>query len=216
MSTRSFRELLEARARVTHIQLRPELIDQFEAYYRLLAHWNSRINLTGLALDHPTPQAIDRLFLEPLSAISSMPSRVAVWFDLGTGGGSPAIPLQLAHPAERLIMVESRDRKAAFLREVVRELSLPGAEVEVSRIERVAKVSHNFGLADLITVRAVRVASSLLSDINTLLKAGGKAMLFGARSVELDLPHGLVEVEPTSGTLKPESRSFVFLNRTGR
>src|SRR5207248_608512 len=101
-------------------------------------------------------------------------------FDLGSGGGSPAIPLQLARPAQRLVMVESRQRKAAFLREVVREVPVTAAEVEVSRIEDVAGDPHNAGLADLITVRAVRMEASLISWIQGLLRFDGQAVLFGA------------------------------------
>ena len=115
MSIGVFRDLLRLRAVAANIPISSELADELETYYRLLAHWNNRINLTSLALEPPTAQTVDRLFIEPLIAASFVASHVAVWFDLGTGGGSPAIPMQLAHPAKRLIMVESRDRKAAFL-----------------------------------------------------------------------------------------------------
>ena len=54
--------------------------------------------------------------------------------DLGSGGGSPAIPLALALRAPRLLMVESRSRKAAFLREAARMLEL-SADVVAIRFE---------------------------------------------------------------------------------
>jgi 16S rRNA (guanine527-N7)-methyltransferase len=198
MNAGLFRELLESRAEAANIALGSELAEKLETYYRLLAHWNNRINLTSLALEPPTAQTVDRLFLEPLVAVSLISPHVAVWFDLGTGGGSPAIPLQLAHPAKRLIMVESRDRKAAFLREVIRELSLSGAEVEVSRIEVVARSPHNAGIADLVTVRAVRMAASLYVDIQALLRFGGQAVLFGSKPADLDFPRGLEELPATA------------------
>ena len=53
----------------------------------------------------------------------------ALWFDIGSGGGSPAIPLKLARPTLPLPMVESKTRKAVFLREAVRALGLARREV---------------------------------------------------------------------------------------
>ena len=210
MSAEVFRELLEQRAAAANLTLNPVVQEKLETYFSLLAHWNNRINLTSLPLDPPTPQTVDRLVVEPLLAASHVDMNIAVWFDLGSGGGSPAIPLQLAHPASRLIMVESRDRKAAFLREAIRELSLAGAEVEVSRIEEVAAVSYNIGLADLVTVRAVKIGASLLSQVQRLLRFRGQAVLFGTKISQASLPRGL-ELTETTG----ESRGILVLRRSG-
>lgn len=210
MSTEAFSELLEQRAAAANVALNSVLAEKLAAYFRLLAHWNNRINLTSLPLEPPTPQAVDRLIIEPLLAASLLDPSIAVWFDLGSGGGSPAIPLQLAHPARRLIMVESRDRKAAFLREVIRELSLTGSEVEVSRIEEVAAEGHNAGVADLVTVRAIRMGASLFSQVQKLLRFRGQAVLFGAQIDLIDLPRGL---EVTGNPTEPHR--IVVLRRNG-
>jgi len=210
MSVEVFRGLLEERALAARVGLDSHLADKLSAYFTLLAHWNSQINLTSLPLDPPTAHAVDRMFIEPLVAAPLIDGNISVWFDLGSGGGSPAIPLQLAHPASRLIMVESRDRKAAFLREAIRLLPVTGAEVEVSRIEGVAAEEHNAGVADLVTVRAVRMGASLFSQVQRVLRFGGQAVLFGAQISQVDLPRGL-EVTRTIG----ESRGIIVLRRTG-
>ena len=211
MSAGSVRSQLEARAEAAEISLNPWLADKFTAYFELLAHWNNRINLTSLPLEPPTDQAVDRLLIEPLLAAPLVKPSVAIWFDLGSGGGSPAIPLQLALQAQRLIMVESKERKAAFLREVIRAVPVPNAEVEVSRIEEVAAEQHNAGMADLVTVRAVRLEASLFSWIQTLLRFGGQAILFGAETPISHLPRGL-ELTNAVGTT---GRGLVVLRRTG-
>jgi 16S rRNA (guanine527-N7)-methyltransferase len=209
MSFEIFRDLLRLRADAADLTVDDLLAEQLEAYLSLLAHWNTRINLTSLPLDPPTVQAIDRLFIEPIAAARLIQPNISVWFDLGSGGGSPAIPMHLAHPAQRLIMVESRDRKAAFLREAIRVLALVGAEVEVSRIESVTDNSHHAGMADLVTVRAVRMDASLFSRIQTLLRFKGQAVLFGVRMSSEDLPRGL-EV-----ALLDAPKGLVFLRRNG-
>jgi 16S rRNA (guanine527-N7)-methyltransferase len=211
MNDEAFRELLMERAQASGVSLSLSLEEKLAMYFRLLAHWNSRINLTSLPLDPPTPQSIDRMLIEPLVAASLVAPSVSVWFDLGSGGGSPAIPLQLAKPAKRLVMIESRERKAAFLRQAIRELPLDGAEVEVSRIELVAAESRHAGVADLVTVRAVRLEASMIGWIQTLLRFGGQAILFGANPSMSNLPRGL-ELTDTVGTT---TRGLMVLRRTG-
>lgn len=206
-----FRQLLQQRADVAEISLNPVVADGLASYFKLLSHWNNRINLTSLALDPPTAESVDRLFIEPLLAASLVRPSVSIWFDLGSGGGSPAIPLQLAHPAQRLVMVESKERKAAFLREVIREIPVYGADVEASRIEEVAASQHNAGIADLVTVRAVRLEASLFSWVQTLLRFGGQAILFGAAPTVSHLPRGL-ELTNAIGT---SARGLVALRRSG-
>jgi 16S rRNA (guanine527-N7)-methyltransferase len=211
MSDEVFRQLLEQGAEASDISLSVAVADKLASYFRLLAHWNNRINLTSLPLEPPTAQAVERLFIEPLVAATLIRSSVSIWFDLGSGGGSPAIPLQIAHPAQRLVMVESRDRKAAFLREVIRAVPIGGAEVQVSRIESLAEQEHHSGVADLVTVRAVRLEASMIGWIQRLLRFGGQAVLFGAGTSLSHLPRGL-ELTNAIGT---GERGIVALRRTG-
>ena len=187
----SVRSLLEERAAAAHIAISPEIATKLEMYFELLAHWNRTVNLTSLALEPPTEQSIDRLLIEPLKAVPLIAPMVAVWFDLGSGGGSPAIPLQVAHPVSHLFMVESRERKAAFLREAVRKLEIAGAEVLCTRIESLVESRSREASADLVTVRAVRLTASLFSQLDALLKVGGQAVLFGTAPQKLELPRGL-------------------------
>jgi 16S rRNA (guanine527-N7)-methyltransferase len=189
--SRSVRDLLEEGARAAHVTLTPQIATRLERYFELLSRWNRTINLTSLPLEPPTEHSIDRLLIEPLRAVPLLAASVNVWFDLGSGGGSPAIPLQVVHPAPQLFMVESRERKAAFLREVVRELQIVGAEVLCTRIESLVEGAGSKSSADLVTVRAVRLSASLFSQLDVLLKTGGQAVLFGPGPQKLDLPRGL-------------------------
>lgn len=200
MSSDNLLSSLVTRASVAGIDLSPSLATRLEAYYRLLAHWNASINLTALKLDPISDQTLDRLLVEPLLAarcVSFMTS--PTWFDLGSGGGSPAIPLKLAKPSSRLTMVESKERKAAFLREAIRTLGLEESTVEASRIETVAASHPLAGSVDLITIRAVRIDPPLFGSIRALLRLGGQVVLFGARRLELSIPHDFRIVEYPAG-----------------
>jgi 16S rRNA (guanine527-N7)-methyltransferase len=185
MTSGEFRSQLARRAAAAQIDVSDALAEQLETYYQLLVRWNSRINLTALPLDPTTDQAVDRLFIEPICAAKLVPPESAVWFDVGSGGGSPAIPLRLLRQGGQLTMVESRERKAAFLREVVRALSIDDTTVQAQRIEEVAETVKFKGTADLITVRAVRIDPRVLDAFRALLQPGGLILFFGAKHEQL-------------------------------
>lgn len=179
MTSLEFRDRLARRARRAKAPLSLSMLEPLEAYFRLLAQWNAKINLTALPLDAPSDETFDRLLVEPLAAARHIPTHTpSRWVDLGSGGGSPAIPLKLARPALRLTMIESKERKSAFLREAVRALGLADAAVETERFETAsAKVEHA-GTADWVTVRAIRADSTLFEAAEQLLKEGGRLLLF--------------------------------------
>lgn len=176
MTSREFRERLSRRARKAHVVVPEDVIAPFETYYRLLAQWNVKINLTALPLQPPTDATFDRLFIEPLLAAGLVPDAPGVWFDLGSGGGSPALPLKMVRPSLLLTLVESKTRKAAFLREAVRALKLPGTEVANLRFQELPAPDP---AADFVTVRAVRPDRILLDESARLLRIGGHLLFFG-------------------------------------
>ncbi len=154
------------------------MLDPLEAYFRLLTQWNAKINLTALPLDPPTDETFDRLLVEPLAASKQFPDIPEVWFDLGSGGGSPAIPLKIARPALRLTMIESKERKSAFLREAVRIVGLAQTEIATERFEEAALKTDYAGKGDLVTVRAVRTDQVLFETAEKLLSGKGQLLLF--------------------------------------
>jgi 16S rRNA (guanine527-N7)-methyltransferase len=160
------------------LNLKPGELEQLEQYYLLLSRWNRRINLTSLPLADFPAATVDRLLVEPLIAAGLLEDVPVSWFDLGSGGGSPAIPLKVVRPHVHLTMVESSSKKAAFLREAVHVVGLSGAVVLDARAEALAQ-RVRAATADIVTVRAVRVDEDLISAVSHLLKIGGRVLLFG-------------------------------------
>lgn len=195
MTSREFHERLSRRARKANVSLTAPVVDRLEAYYRLLARWNTKVNLTALQLEELTDQAVDRLLVEPLAAARFVLDSPLVWFDLGSGGGSPAIPLKIVRPAARLIMVESKVRKAAFLREAVRMLGLENTSVEHARFEDIAARTSVTGTAELVTVRAVKTDKVLFGASRALLREGGRLVLFGSSGTTIAAPPGFQILE---------------------
>ncbi|MDH4063750.1 MAG: 16S rRNA (guanine(527)-N(7))-methyltransferase RsmG [Acidobacteriota bacterium] len=163
------------------------MLDGLERYYQLLAKWNARVNLTAFKL-HPggEDEAVDRLLLEPVAAARYIPSNARSLMDAGSGGGSPAIPLKLAVPHLNLRMVESKTRKAVFLREATRELALGDASVDSSRFEELLARPELHESADVVSIRAVRIETKVLKTLQAFLRPGGRIILFrGPGGVDL-------------------------------
>lgn len=176
MAPRDFRTRLARRAAKAAVFLPEDLAARLTAYYELLSRWNRKINLT--ALDNPD-EAIDRLLLEPLIAAKHLPPRAgARLMDVGSGGGSPAIPLKLAAPHIALTMVEVKTRKSAFLREAVRQLELDRTTVENSRYEELLTRPELHEAFAALSMRAVRVESSTLLTLQAFVAPAGEVLLF--------------------------------------
>jgi 16S rRNA (guanine527-N7)-methyltransferase len=188
VTSTEFRDRLDHRAGQAGISVPDEAVEALESYLRVLSKWNARINLTALPLTPPSDEALDRLLVEPLAAARSVPDGPFSWVDLGSGGGSPAIPLKIVKPALRLTMVESRTRKAAFLREAVRAIGLTDALVAEARFEDYASQPEIADTAALVTVRAVRADHVLFDVAARLLRNGGRLLMFCPTTASVSTP----------------------------
>ena len=178
MTSREFQDRLTRRARRAGLSLPREAAARLEIYFRLLSTWNKKINLTGLDLDDPSPEALDRLLVEPVIAARHVPTASARMIDIGSGGGSPALPMAVALPAASLLMVESKVRKSVFLREAVRALELQTATVATSRFEELLARPDLHEQHDLLTIRAVRVEPRMLMSLQAFVRPQGQIFLF--------------------------------------
>ena len=220
MTSRGFRIRVLKRAKKADVQIAIPVLDQLEAYYRLLARWNDKINLTALPLRELTDPAVDRLLIEPLAAARYVPEAPITWFDLGSGGGSPALPLKAVRPAAHLTLVESKARKAAFLREAVRSLSLSDTVVETVRFEEFAQRSVVKAAAQLVTVRAVKLDKAFFDAARALIAPQGQLLLFSSYESPGKAPSGfevsqVVRLSPTARNIGAlPSSQLVILKRT--
>ena len=153
---------------------------ELAAYMALLLRWNERMNLTAL---DGGDVGVDRLVVEPLLAVRHIPEDAATLVDIGSGGGSPAIPIKIARPGLFVRMVEAKARKAAFLREAVRHLNLDGTVVEGCRVEELNDRPEIQEAHDVLTVRGVRVDEKAAKSFEGLVRAGGRLLFFCAAGV---------------------------------
>lgn len=151
--------------------LDPGQLGAVRKFLDLLELWNRRISLVSPA---DISQLIERHVGESLFAASAVPIRQGRLADVGTGAGFPGIPLKIANPSLDLTLIESNQRKSAFLSEVVRSLHLDHCEIVLSRYEDfVSTVEFNF-----ICCRAVGKYEDMLKWARTRLAADGQMVFW--------------------------------------
>lgn len=181
------RRRVERRLRRVGLEPPVAVLDQLVDYLLLLERWNVRMNLT--ALERPD-DAVDRLLVEPLLASREIGENASSLIDIGSGGGSPAIPLKIVRPALALTMVEAKTRKSVFLREVVRHLGLAHCQVETVRFEQLLARPDYLEAMDVLSIRAVRVEVQELRTFQAFLTPGGRMLWFlsGSQAVPMVPP----------------------------
>ena len=168
-------------------------LDQISIYIDLLLRWNARINLT--AIRHPE-EIVTRHFGEsfflarhlfPKSGTDHRPlttdHRLPRVLDIGSGAGFPALPLKLWAPHIHLTLIESNHKKATFLREVARGLTLTNINVITDRAEVLA-ARPDFPRTEVVTLRAVEHFAAIIPQAVTLLAPRATlALLIGAAQI---------------------------------
>jgi 16S rRNA (guanine527-N7)-methyltransferase len=160
--------------------------------------WNTAINLTSIR----DPASIaTRHVVDSLSATGILRERRIVDFiDLGSGGGFPGIPLALAVPATRALLVDSIGKKAAFLSAVVEAVGLErSVGVHAGRAEALAADHSHRQRWSGVTARAVGDLADLVEVAFPLLRPGGSLVAWKRGDLGPDLAAAERAVEATGG-----------------
>jgi 16S rRNA (guanine527-N7)-methyltransferase len=181
-------------------------LQSISTYIDILIHWNARINLTAIrtpeeivtrhfgeslfAARHLFPKEEDReghdfsradRMLQKETGASAPEgltgTRVA---DLGSGAGFPGVPIKIWAPIVTLTLIESNQKKATFLREVARALTLTNINIQNARAETLPPSTF-----DVVTLRAVERLPKVLPVAVTLLAPNGLlALLISSSQLE--------------------------------
>jgi 16S rRNA (guanine527-N7)-methyltransferase len=148
-----------------------ETAERLTSYALRLREWNSRINLVSRT---SLEELEARHFADSLQLFALAPHPVTHWVDLGSGGGFPGLviairAMECGSPA-RVTLIESDQRKAAFLRTVIRETGAP-AVVLCNRIESASPQQ-----ADVVSARALSDLTGLLGYAERHLADGGTCL----------------------------------------
>jgi len=145
------------------------LLPQLSIYLDLLLKWNARTNLT--AIRNPE-EIVRRHFGESLFAARHLNPNTSTLLDFGSGAGFPGLPIALLRPDVQVTLAESQNKKATFLREVIRSLALT-TEVWSNRVEAMP-ATRRF---DVVALRAVDNMETALPAAIARITPGGQLAL---------------------------------------
>jgi 16S rRNA (guanine527-N7)-methyltransferase len=148
------------------------LCGQIRTYIDLLLRWNQKTSLTTVT----DPMEILRFhFGESLFAVGSVPIRHGRLADVGSGAGFPAVPIRMVSEGLSAILIESNQKKATFLSEVLRELDLNNVEVRRSRMDDVRLAEDK---VDFVTARALGIDDDFLEWSLGAVNSNGSVVLW--------------------------------------
>jgi 16S rRNA (guanine527-N7)-methyltransferase len=173
------RTRLREHAESLGVVLGPDSIERFAEYATLLETWADRTNL--ISCPHAR-ELVDRHFLDSL-ILAEMVTHADIIVDLGSGAGFPGVPLAIAFPQKRVLLVEPRRRRASFLREVRRTI-VANAEVLARRAEITSGEPTAAG--DVVVSRAVWSDATILDAAAPWTRVGGA--LLWVRGVDATAP----------------------------
>ncbi|WP_347311737.1 16S rRNA (guanine(527)-N(7))-methyltransferase RsmG [Defluviimonas sp. SAOS-178_SWC] len=160
-----------------------EKLRRFEA---LIRKWNPVINLVSRTT---IEDLRTRHFLDSTQIFDLAPAGAKHWVDLGSGGGFPGLIVAILAADERpdlsVTLIESDQRKAAFLTTAARELGI-SPRVITERIETVAPIG-----ADVLSARALAPLDTLLSFAERHLAPGGTAIFPKGANHQAELEQAL-------------------------
>ena len=145
---------------------------------QLLEQWSKRINLTG----HRTaPEIVRKLILDAAALTAQLP-RITSLADIGSGAGFPGFPIAILRPDCRVTLVESRERRHHFQRQVIRQLGLENVRTELGRAEALEPSLHAAAIAQAVA-RPADALPLLLPWVET-----GGLLLFPGSKIPPPIP----------------------------
>jgi 16S rRNA (guanine527-N7)-methyltransferase len=194
-------EVLTRGAKALGIELSPRQVEQFLLYTELLLEWNDKFNLTSI--DDQEEIAVKH-YIDSLTCLKvvNFPEDALV-ADIGTGAGFPGVPIAIARPDLRVVLIEATRKKLAFLEELrtgLAELAPddpPHIELVNARAEEAGADPDHREHYDFVVARAVAEMRVLIEYCLPLVKVGGAFVAMKGPDVngELDL------ARPGIGTL---------------
>jgi 16S rRNA (guanine527-N7)-methyltransferase len=189
------------------VSINNEQLLSINLHLALMQEWNKEYNLTAItdegeiAIKHVLDSAS---ILSKFSLKGNL--RLA---DIGTGAGFPGLPLKIIRPDLETSFIESSQKKAKFLGEIVERLKIDSVEIINKRVEDVGQDKFYREKYDIVISRALASTTALVEFALPLVRLGGRAILYKSKSVFEELEDAEYAIDLLGGSVEETTNVVV-------
>ena len=193
-------QIFESKLNELGITLTDKQRQQFDKFYELLVEWNKVMNLTGIT---EYEEVNEKHFVDSLSIVKAINmENVKSVIDVGTGAGFPGIPLKIAFPHLKVVLLDSLNKRINFLNTVIAELGLTDIKTIHGRAEDYAKQTEYREKFDLCVSRAVANLSTLSEYCLPYVSVDGMFVPYKSGEIDEELENSKKAVKILGGKIE--------------
>ena len=207
MEEKEFKRRMADNLKELKIELSDLQLKQFYEYMNILIEWNKFMNLTSITKPE---EIITKHFIDSLTVLDKIDEESTI-IDIGTGAGFPGIPIKIALPRTKIVLLDSLNKRIKFLDTVIDKLQLKNIETLHGRAEDYGRDKRYREKYDVATARAVAPLNILLEYLIPFVKKGGRCLCMKGLNNEEEISKSANAIEELGGELV-ETEEFCIPN----